>query len=61
MIASAPGFVACAVRSHDPAVLEFEFATEQGAQRFKAHLEAHSTGFRHQLDPKNPAVVLQFR
>ncbi len=63
MFASSPGFVGCAVRSLDPPILEFELATNKDAERFKAHLELHSTGtgFRHQIDPENPAVLLQHR
>ena len=61
MFASSPGFVGCTVLSRDPPILEFELTNEEAAQRFKAHLEAQSTGFRHQFDPNNPAVVLQFR
>lgn len=63
MFASSPGFVGCAVRSQDPPILEFKLATTIDAERFKIHLEVHSTGtgFRHQIDPNNPAVVLQYR
>jgi len=63
MFASSPGFVSCAIRSHNPPVLEFELATSTDAERFRMHLEVHSTGtgFRHQIDPRNPAVVLQYR
>lgn len=63
MFASSPGFVRCAVRSYDPPILEFVLATNKDAERFKLHLELHSTdtGFRHQLDPRNPAVLLQYR
>jgi len=61
VFASSPGFVGCAIRSHDPPVLEFKLATNTDAIRFKAHLELHSTGFRHEIDPRNPAVLLQYR
>ena len=63
MFASSPGFVGCTVRSHDPPILEFKLVTNVDAERFKTHLELHSTGtgFRHQIDPNNPAVVLQYR
>jgi len=63
MFASSPGFVSCAVRSDAPPILEFKFATKLAAERFKVHLELHSpdSGFRHQIDPRNPAVVLQYR
>lgn len=63
VFASSPGFVACAVRSHDPPILEFRLATNMDAERFRVHLELRSTGtgFRHQIDPRNPAVVLQHR
>ena len=61
--ASSPGFLGCAVRSHEPPILEFRFAGDSDAQRFKAHLERHNTGlgFRHEIDPRNPAVLLQYR
>ena len=61
--ASSPGFLDCGVRSHDPPILEFKLVTNMDAERFKMHLERHSTGtgFRHQIDPNNPAVVLQYR
>ena len=63
IFARSPGFVGCVVRSHDPPVLEFSLATDTDAEQFMKHLEAHSTGtrFRHQIDPRNPAVVLQYR
>jgi hypothetical protein len=63
MFASSPGFVRCAVRSHDPPVLEFVLATHKDAERFKTHLDLHSaeTGFRHQIDPENPVLLLQYR
>ena len=63
IFASSPGFVGCAVRSHDPPILEFQLATNMDAERFKMHLELHSTGtgFRHRIDLRNPAVLLQYR
>jgi hypothetical protein len=63
VFASSPGFVGCVVRSQQPPILEFELATDTDARRFKTHLEIHSagTGFRHQIDPRNPAALLQFR
>ena len=63
MFASSPGFVGCAVRSHQPRILEFRLATTMDAERFKTHLELHGTGtgFRHEIDPRNPAVLLQYR
>ena len=63
MFANSPGFVRCTVRSHDPPILEFKLVTKLVAARFKTHLELHSagTGFRHQIDPRNPAVLLQYR
>ena len=61
--ATSAGFIGCTVRSHDPPVLEFRLATDTDAQRFKLHLERHNAGleFRHEVDPENPAVVLQHR
>jgi hypothetical protein len=61
--ASSPGFLGCAVRSRDPPILEFRLASDVDAQRFKMHLEGHNAGlgFRHEIDPKNPAVLLQYR
>jgi hypothetical protein len=61
--ASSPGFVGCAVRSHHPPILEFRLATHSDAERFKIHLELHNSGlgFRHEIDPRNPAVLLQYR
>jgi hypothetical protein len=63
VFASSPGFVGCVVRSREPPVLEFSLATDTDAERFMKHLEAHSTGtgFRHQIDPRDPAVLLQYR
>ena len=63
MFASSPGFVGCAVRSHHPPILEFRLATNMDAERFKMHLELHNSGlgFRHEIDPRNPAVLLQYR
>jgi len=61
VFASSPGFVGCTVRSHDPPVLEFELETSTDARRFKVHLDAHSRGFRHEIDPRNPVVLLQYR
>ncbi len=63
MFASSPGFVGCAVRSLDPPILQFELANNRDAERFKTHLELHSagTGFRHEIDARNPAVLLQYR
>ena len=63
IFASSPGFVGCVVRSHDPPILEFKLVTNMDAERFRIHLELHSTGtgFRHQIDPNNPTVVLQYR
>lgn len=63
VFASSPGFIGCAVRSHHPPILEFRLATHIDAERFKVHLERHNSGlgFRHEIDPRNPAVLLQYR
>jgi hypothetical protein len=63
MFASSPGFLGCAVRSQQPPILEFRLATNMDAERFKMHLERHNTGlgFRHEIDPRNPAMLLQHR
>jgi hypothetical protein len=63
MFASSPGFLGCAVRSQQPPILEFRLATHMAAERFKMHLERHNTGlgFRHEIDPRNPAMLLQHR
>ena len=61
--ASSPGFSGCAIRSRDPPILEFRLATDTDAKRFKVHLERHNTGlgFRHEIDARNPTVLLQYR
>ena len=61
--ASSPGFKGCAVRSVEPPILEFRLASEADAKRFKVHLDRHNTGlgFRHEIDARNPVVVLQCR
>jgi hypothetical protein len=57
----AEGYVGCLVRSYEPPILSFELASSVDAEAFKAHLEVMLSPYRHEIDPDNPTVVLEYR
>jgi hypothetical protein len=57
----AEGYLGCLVRSYDPPILSFELASSADAGAFKSHLEQMLSPYRHEIDPENPTVVLEYR